>query len=93
MMYVGDELTAVSSTVWRRIAECFAHSRGNPPGGVMAAQRALQNVKLKHWCGFHGVFGLEAAPVLEFLIIIEAARRIAHRRNNLLSHSIHPIFY
>lgn len=27
--------------------------------------------KLKHWCGFPGLFGLEAAPVLEFDFLID----------------------
>ena len=29
----------------------------------------LHNLKLQHWRGFQGIFGLEGAPVLEFLFL------------------------
>ncbi len=30
----------------------------------------MQEMKLQHWRGFQGVFGLEAAPALDFGVLI-----------------------
>jgi hypothetical protein len=33
--------------------------------------------KLKHWCGFQGIFGRKSAPVLEFIFITLPERSLS----------------
>jgi len=46
----------------------------------------VSNTKFKHWCGFTGIFAMNAAPVLEFIScfrkstvraeLVEASKRV-----------------